>query len=93
MNDPNAVARFKREMRAVGKLEHPNIVRVLDAGEENGTHYLVMEYVPGMDVGKIVQRLGPLPVADACEIVRQAALVCSMPMKTGSSIATLSRAT
>jgi serine/threonine protein kinase len=72
--DASAVSRFKREMKAVGKLEHPHIVRAFDAGEENGRHYLVMEYVPGCDAGKLVDRLGPLPVADACEIVRQAAL-------------------
>jgi serine/threonine protein kinase/WD40 repeat protein len=72
--DARAVGRFKREMKAVGKLEHPHIVRAFDAGEENGRHYLVMEHVSGCDVGKLADRLGPLPVADACEIVRQAAL-------------------
>jgi serine/threonine protein kinase len=74
LNDPRAVSRFKREMKAVGKLEHPHIVRAFDAGEDAGRHYLVMEYVPGCDVGRLVERLGPLPVADACEIIRQAAL-------------------
>jgi WD40 repeat protein/serine/threonine protein kinase len=74
VGDERAVARFRREMKAVGRLEHPHIVRALDAGVEGGTHYLVMEYVAGLDVGKVVDRLGPLPVADACEIVRQAAL-------------------
>jgi serine/threonine protein kinase len=74
LDDARAVVRFKREMKAVGKLEHPNIVRALDAGEDGGRHYLMMEYVEGRDVGKLVERLGPLPVADACAIVRQAAL-------------------
>jgi serine/threonine protein kinase len=69
----SAVARFDREMQAVGALDHPNIVRAYDAGEHEGRHYLVMEYVDGSDVSQLVLRHGPLPVAEACEIVRQAA--------------------
>jgi serine/threonine protein kinase len=69
-----AIARFAVEIEAVGKLEHPNIVRALDAGEENGTHFLVMEYLPGIDLARLVRGLGPLGVADTCEIIRQAAL-------------------
>jgi hypothetical protein len=72
--DPQAVARFKREMKAVGQLVHPNIVLAHDAGEADGQHYLVMELVEGLDLTQLVARLGPLPVADACELVRQAAL-------------------
>jgi serine/threonine protein kinase/formylglycine-generating enzyme required for sulfatase activity len=74
MKDPQAVARFEREMKTAGKLEHVNIVRASDADEIDGTHFLVMEYVHGLDLSKIVHRIGPLPIADACEIVRQAAL-------------------
>lgn len=74
VRDRRAVARFEREMEAVGKLEHPNIVRALDAGEHEGTHYLVMEYVDGLDLSQLAKRRGPLPIADACELVRQAAL-------------------
>lgn len=71
--DVDAVRRFKREMRAVGKLNHPNIVAAHDAGEADGTHYLVMEYVEGIDLSVLVSRRGPLPVTDACELIRQAA--------------------
>lgn len=74
MRDPAAVARFKREMKAVGRLEHPNIVGALDAGEEGGVHFLVMQYVEGLDLATLSKRLGPLPVAAACELVRQAAV-------------------
>ncbi len=74
MKDTSAVARFEREMRAVGMLEHPNIVRAMDAGEAGGTHYLVMEYVQGIDLAQLVKRHGPLRIADACELVRQAAV-------------------
>src|SRR3954471_7867790 len=44
-SNADAMRRFEREMKAVGKLEHPNIVRAMDAGESGGTHYLAMEYV------------------------------------------------
>ena len=74
LQDPRAVARFEREMEAIGRLDHPNIVRATDAGESDGLHYLVMEYVPGSDVSTLAMLAGPMPVADACEIARQAAL-------------------
>lgn len=70
---PAAVARFQREMEIIGGLDHPNIVRASDAGEEDGMHYLVMDHVDGLDLSRLVRRVGPLPVAEACEIVRQAA--------------------
>lgn len=70
----DAVARFQREMKAVGKLVHPNIVGAHDAGEVDGTYFLVMEYVQGSDLSQIVKQLGRLPVADACELIRQAAV-------------------
>ena len=69
-----AVSRFEREMEAIGTLDHPNIVRASDAGEDQGMHYLVMEYVDGLDLARLVSRLGPLSPGDACELARQAAL-------------------
>lgn len=69
-----AVARFEREIRAVGKLNHPGIVRAVDAGERAGVWYLAMEMVDGLDFGAICRNLGPLDVGDACELTRQAAL-------------------
>lgn len=74
MRDKDAVARFQREMKAVGRLDHANIVRAMDAGEEAGMHFLVMEYVDGVDLSNLAANTGPLPIADACELVRQAAL-------------------
>lgn len=60
--------RFVREMRAVGGLDHPAIVRATDAGECNDTLYLVMERVDGVDLNRVSQSEGPLRVADACAI-------------------------
>lgn len=74
MDDPHAVQRFQREMQAVGRLSHPNIVGAHDAGEHEGTHFLVMEHVAGVDLSQLVRCIGPLPFADACELVRQAAI-------------------
>jgi hypothetical protein len=68
------VARFQREMEAIGRLNHPHIVRATDAGEVDGTHFLVMDFIDGQTLGQLVQAGGPLPVAEACELVRQAAL-------------------
>ncbi|MHB0956717.1 MAG: serine/threonine protein kinase [Pirellulaceae bacterium] len=69
-----AVARFEREMEVIGSLDHPNIVRASDAGDAGGTHYLVMDFIDGVDLSRLVHRMGPLPMTDACEIIRQAAL-------------------
>ncbi len=73
-NDADAQARFQREMKAVGRLEHQNIVRALDAGQVNGQSYLAMEIVDGLDIGTLLKQTGPLAIADACEIIRQAAM-------------------
>lgn len=66
--------RFNREMTSVAALEHPNVVRALDAGDEDNWHYLVMEYLDGLDVSRVARRSEDIPVSAACEVVRQAAL-------------------
>jgi serine/threonine protein kinase len=72
--DPHAVARFQRELEAIGRLDHDNIGRATDAGEVGGLHFLVMELVDGIDLSRLIRHRGPLPIADACELARQAAL-------------------
>ncbi len=68
------VSRFEREMKAVGKLDHPNIIKATYADEWNGVLYLVMEYIEGTDLSVLVKERGVLSMRDACKIIRQAAL-------------------
>ena len=74
LGDEQAVSRFQREMRVIGQLSHPAIVQATDAGEVDGTHFLVMEYVEGCDLNAVAKSCGPLSIADGCELTRQAAL-------------------
>jgi serine/threonine protein kinase/class 3 adenylate cyclase len=68
------IRRFYNEIKAVGRLEHKNIVVAIDSSSPTDkVHYLVMEYIDGVSVDELVARHGPLPVPDACEIIRQAA--------------------
>jgi serine/threonine protein kinase len=73
-NHPQMIVRFEREMRAIGRIEHPNVVMATDAGEVNGIPFLVMQYVRGQDLGQLVREKGFLPLQEACRIIRQAAL-------------------
>ncbi|GEM_PF-6843531 len=68
-----AVARFQREMKAIGALDHPNVVEAHDAGEQAGVVYLAMKLIDGVDLERLINQRGPLPIAEACELVRQAA--------------------
>jgi serine/threonine protein kinase len=75
LDDPHAIRRFQREVRAAAALSHPNIVMAYDADLIGDTHLLVMEYVEGAtDLSRLVKMKGPLPVPRACEYIRQAAL-------------------
>jgi serine/threonine protein kinase len=65
---------FLREVRVIGQLVHPNIVTAFDASRVNGRYFLVLEYVNGPNLNQLVQDRGPLPVGQACDLVRQVAL-------------------
>ena len=73
MKRTDLVERFHREIRAVGKLKHPNIVTAYDADEVDGIHFLAMELIDGPDLRSLVARIGRLSVPDACELTRQSA--------------------
>jgi serine/threonine-protein kinase len=72
--DDKTLKRFRREIQAAAQLAHPNIVTVFDASQIGDTHYLAMEFIDGVDLAERVRQSGPLPVAEACEYLRQAAL-------------------
>jgi eukaryotic-like serine/threonine-protein kinase len=63
--DSDQLERFRREARAVAQLSHPNIVGVIDAGEDEGRPYIVFEYVEGETLKERIRRMGRLPVAEA----------------------------
>jgi serine/threonine-protein kinase len=70
-----AVRRFYQEVAAAGQLTHPNIILAFDAQEAgDGRHFFAMELVDGPDLARLVRDRGPLPVWQACDYVRQAAL-------------------
>ncbi len=71
--DDKSLHRFQREVKAVAKLSHPNIVTAHDADEAGGVHFLVMEYVEGRDLSYVVKKNGPLTVRQALNVTLQAA--------------------
>jgi serine/threonine-protein kinase len=72
-SNQKVVARFQREMKLVGRLDHPNVVRAFDADQINRILYIVMEYVPGESLGERLRR-GPVQAAEMFEYGAQAAL-------------------
>ncbi len=71
---PEAVDRFHREVKTAAQLSHPNIVTAHDADNAGDYHFMVMEYVDGVDLSRIIKDRGPLPVAESCHYIRQAAI-------------------
>jgi eukaryotic-like serine/threonine-protein kinase len=70
---PAAIAKFINEIRAQAQLDHKHLVRAYDAGHDHHVHFLVMEYVPGTDLRRLVRGQGKLGMADAANIFVQAA--------------------
>jgi len=70
--DPQALARFEREVRATAKLSHWNTIEIFDYGRtEDGTFYYVMEYLPGLSVAELVEKHGPLSPSRAVYLLSQ----------------------
>jgi len=67
------VERFRREARSVAQLSHPNVVTVIDRGEQDGRQFIVFEYVDGENLKTLVERNGPLPEGEAVELALQIA--------------------
>ena len=78
------IDRFEREVRINATLSHPNTVEIFDYGRtEDGTYYYVMEYLPGMSLGDLVERYGPLPPGRAVYLLRQVALALQEAHEAG----------
>ena len=70
-NNEKFIRRFQREAKSVSDLSHPNIVEVYDVGEEDGQHYIVMEYIDGKTLKQLVQKRGALTVPEVIDIMSQ----------------------
>jgi serine/threonine-protein kinase len=73
VKDATYLARFQLEAKAIASLNHPNIVLAYDIDNEGDVHYIVMEYVEGIDLQGLVRRDGPLPPVQAALLLAQAA--------------------
>jgi eukaryotic-like serine/threonine-protein kinase len=71
---PETLQSFRREIRMQAQLDCPYLVRAYDAGQDGNVHYLVSEYIPGMDLRRLIKSRGPLPIQQAAGIIMQAAL-------------------
>lgn len=70
-NDPISLLRFKREAKAISKMDHQNIVQVYDVGEYNHRPYIVMEYVAGVTLKQLLQKRIALPLDEVIDIMKQ----------------------
>ena len=73
IQNPQAIERFRNEVKAAALLTHANIVRAYDAEQAGDLHFLVMEFVDGISLAELVKRKGPLPAEQACGVVRKVA--------------------
>jgi serine/threonine-protein kinase len=74
LSNPTVRRRYEREVKTAMSLRHPNIVSVFEADEVEGRVFMAMEFVDGIDLARLIREFGVLPVPEACEYVRQAAL-------------------
>ena len=81
-SNERVVARFQREMRLVGRLDHPNVVRAFDADQIQKVLYIVMEYVTGRSLGELIKK-NPIPAIDMADYAFQAALGLSHAHEQG----------
>jgi serine/threonine protein kinase len=73
LNEGDHVERFRREARLAAQLSHPNIVTVIDRGEQEGRQFIVFEYVEGENLKALIEREAPLPEQEAIELALQIA--------------------
>ena len=71
-NRSGFASQFQEEVKGLARLNHPHVVTAYDADQAGDSHFLVMEFVEGERFDEMVRRRGPLPPAEACELIRQA---------------------
>ncbi|MBV8956166.1 MAG: serine/threonine protein kinase [Solirubrobacterales bacterium] len=81
--DPVVRERLRREARAVASLDHPNVVPLYEAGEEDGNVYIVTRWIEGTELGTLIQRDGPLPAAQAARVAAQIASALEIAHERG----------
>ena len=81
--DRQAIERFGNELRFARKISHRNVCRMYDLGEEAGTHFITMEYVPGEDLKSIIRMMGPMSAGKTVLIARQIAEGLAEAHRTG----------
>src|SRR3712207_1977788 len=81
--DRSFVERFRREAQAAANLNHPNIVAIYDWGQEQGTYFIVMEYVEGRVLRDLIRSDGPLDGDHAAEIAAEIAFALAFAHRTG----------
>jgi serine/threonine-protein kinase len=81
--DGSFVARFRREAQAAAALNHPNVVSVFDTGSDDGTHFIVMEFVQGKTLAQVIRDDGPLLPDRAAEIAQAVAEALSFAHRAG----------
>ena len=91
--DSGAVMRFRREFEAAGRLKHLNLVAAFEADEDRGVHFLVMDYVEGFNLERVIREHGPLAVSDALDYLIQSARGLEAAHERESFIAISSPAT
>ena len=79
--DQDFLTRFEREAKSAAALNHPNIVQVHDFGEDQGRHYLVMEFVDGVDLAKYLAEHGKLTVEEGLRIIKEVAYALQAAME------------
>jgi hypothetical protein len=82
-DSPEMITRLRHEGRAAAILRHEHIAAAIDAGMSDGLYYVVFEYVEGIDLARLVQQDGPLPVAKAIDYARQTALALQFAHEHG----------
>lgn len=84
LDDPEFLTRFQNEAGSTGRIGHPNVVTVHESGQaDDGTPYIVMEYLPGESLREALQRRGALPLAECADILQQTAQGLNAAHKLG----------